>query len=316
MISGSADRVNTDWLGGRARTERELAATVVTPDARATPRTAGLPRVLVVGPPRSGTTLISQILSRAPEILSVSEPLLAHAIMPDWKLRRFLRRLQAQIGVADLRAPYRADRAAFLDHLAEVARRSGREHLVLKETFRSGSLPAAWCSDDYVEAWHARGDPAIAVLRAPHATAASTVRFCRPVTGWRGRLLRLGWPALPHFRSPDEVAAWAAENWRRFAEWVDRAGLDWIRYEDLVAAPAETACRLCEFVGAAFHEGLLRPRGGAAGVLGIGDPAVMRGAPRAVHGAAMRRGDLLTPQQRAEVGRRCDAIARRFGYGD
>lgn len=297
---------------------------------------------LIVGPPRSGTTMLASLLAADATQLSLSEPLLAHAILPAWRQQHFLRRIAREGRLPKARTPTRPSESEFLRWIAERAATAGCASLVIKETFR-GAMPwPGWNNAEQIERL-ATGEIAramalrpiansagagmmtfdaewqrLAIIRHPYAVAASTIKLCRLLLsfgGLLGRLVRLRWPVLPALRDADEVVLAAARNWAAFANWQSQTGWPVVCYEDLVASPQEKLGWACERLGLQFHPRMLDPRTGAGRrVVGIGDGEVLRGKPRAVDQATVSRGSQLTSEQRGMVREWCGAAAAKWGY--
>lgn len=306
---------------------------------------------LIVGPPRSGTTMLASLLAADPTQLSLSEPLLAHAILPAWRQKHFLRRIAREGRLPVTATPTRPSESELLRWILKRAAEAGCASLVIKETYR-GAMPwPGWNNAEQMRRL-ATGEiaravslvsnemdrdaklfgpvwPRLAIIRHPYAVAASTIKLCRALLAFRGllgRLVRLRWPVIPAIRDADEVVLAAAGNWSAYADWLGGARVDgggwqcaagWpaMRYEDLVASPEEKLSWVCERLGLRFHSGMLAPRkGDGRRVVGIGDNEVLRGRPRAVDQAAVSRGDQLTARQRAMVRESCMGGSERWGY--
>lgn len=270
----------------------------------------------IIGPPRSGTTLLASMIAAGTGVLSLSEPWLAHAILPRWRRQRFFRRMQAAGGLPRIRAPFNAERGAFHRFLYAMARRGGFSQLLVKETFRDGFELPSWNNADLLDALAASGAPCLALVRDPYAVAASSIRLAAPLLrlrGWLGAGYRLLVPFVPAFWTADQVVRTAAINWARFAGWQARRGLPLVRYEELVHEPAEILPRVCARLAIPFEPRMLDPRCAGRSFGGLGDPDAMR-RKRRVHGRALRRGDDLTPAQREIVRAACADCAQPLGY--
>src|SRR5262245_54829819 len=92
----------------------------------------------IIGPPRSGTTLLGFLLPGAPGVMAISEPHLARAILPPWRFQHFLRRYRCAAALKNVRVPLRSDDATLLRNLESLAEINGFRALVVKETFRTG----------------------------------------------------------------------------------------------------------------------------------------------------------------------------------
>lgn len=93
--------------------------------------------IFIVGPPRSGTTLLSYLVAGGDRVLSLSEPFLAHAIYSRWRLRWFFVRVRRSGGLHPVRVPRNCDYDGFLTFLIELAQKNDLEFLVIKETYRA-----------------------------------------------------------------------------------------------------------------------------------------------------------------------------------
>ncbi|MEP0848635.1 MAG: sulfotransferase [Phycisphaerae bacterium] len=277
--------------------------------SRAAPRVA-----LLVGTPRSGTTLISSMLGGARGVLSLSEPYLTHAVMPDWKLHRFFWRFQRDAGLLRRPPPFCGDARAFGRFMALTAAENGFGCLAIKETFRSAPVHAAWDNIGLLGELASQASACAALIREPFDTAASTIKFCRPILGLLGRVARIRWPNTPLFRNADAVAEWSARNWATYVDWVQERGLPLMRYEDFVAEPAARLPELCAWLGIDFDPVMLTPQPRGRTFWGIGDPEVVRRPRKTVDRRAVGRGARLSARQRAAVRELCADRARQLGY--
>lgn len=269
--------------------------------------------VLIVGPPRSGTTLSARLLGGRPQTLCLSEPHLCWAIMAPWQLNRFFHDFQKSAGLRRRHPPTQADAERFARFLRCMARDNDFDCLIIKETYRRQGLTPAWHNERLLDRLVARRLPVIALLRHPHDVAASTVKLCRWVTGWRGRLLRLRHPAFCTFRDATAVVRWAADNWTCYVSWARRHGLTIIRYEDIVADPRRCIRAICQTCHLDFAESMLDTHRPRTALGGIGDmPTLLK--PRPVDQASIGRGDQMSPHHRQIVRDTCEAIARDFDY--
>lgn len=287
--------------------------------ASATARSGGqmagdLPCHIVVGPPRSGTTLVGYLLAGAGDALVVSEPFLGFDALPMWKLHRFYARMQRTGALARLSPPYRRNRHEYGRFLKRLARASGRRRLIIKETFRSHldglNWPGARTMEEATGLWLRSAY----LIRNPFDTVASTIRLARHITGWRGRLARLRWPQLPWFADARAVMRWAVHNWCAYGEWVANQSREPIRYEDIVTASRSAVRRLCDELRIDFTPAMTDPSRPRESFGGLGDPAVLRSPPQRVHQSALGRGRELSLAQRAYIWARCGELAMRWGY--
>lgn len=257
--------------------------------------------------------MLGFLLGGGRSVLSLSEPHLAKAVMPGWKFRRFVHRLQRENRLRPVPFPVACDDGRLLRGLQRLAGVNRLETLVIKETYRCHVQSAEWNNVDLLDGL-VRRYTALLVMRHPFDVAASTVRLCAWATGWRGRLLRLRWPAMPWFSDSTAVVRWAARNWCAYAEWMTTVGRPIQRYEDLVRDVARQMGRICGQLGVPFDPGMIDYRKPRTAFGGIGDPGVMHRPPRPVDASAIGRGASLTPAQRDIVRIACGEAASRFGY--
>jgi hypothetical protein len=269
--------------------------------------------VLIVGPPRSGTTLAARLLGGRPQTLCLSEPHLCWAIMAPWQLNRFFHNFQKSAGLRRRHPAVSADAERFARFLRQMARENAFDCLIIKETYRRHGLTPAWHNEPLLERLIARRVPIIALLRHPHDVVASTIKLCRWATGWRGRLLRLRHPAFCTFPDTTAVVRWAADNWTCYVAWARRHGLTITRYEDIVADPHRCMQTICNACHLEFSESMLDTHRPRAALGGIGDmPTLLK--PRPVDQACVGRGHQMSPEHRQMVCDTCAAIARDFDY--
>jgi hypothetical protein len=284
---------------------------VYAPDHGASPTTH-----YVIGPPRSGTTILCYLLAGAQHTLSLSEPDLAREALPTWRLHRFYRRILAAGGCRPVRPPFSKDRGEYRRYLGTIAQRNGLTRLIIKETYRGTPISRRWSNESFLASVVGSQAGCAFVIRDPYDTCASFVRLARWVTGWTGRLIRLRWPDLPWFADADAAVRWSADNWRCYVEWLARQGEAAIRYEDIVASVEARLPELCHACRLPFDHEMLdfdRPRHAFGG---LGDPGVMLKRPRAINATAVGRGRELTGAQLAMVRERCGSAAASLGYGD
>lgn len=275
------------------------------------PRTART--VLVLGPPRSGTTLLGWLLARDGHSLSLSEAFLARSVMPHWKLHRLLMRLARRARLARLRPPADSSEPGYMGYLRRLARDSGYPLLVLKETYREAGMPPAWSNEAQLDRLLDHVDATLTLIRHPADVAASSIRLFRPMTGLAGRFSHWRWPTLPWFANRDAVVDWAARNWLAYVEWLDRRRLEPLPYERFVAAPAAEWPAVARLLGLPPESAVLDDTSPRRAFGGVGDPGVLR-RPRPIDRLAVGRGSGLTAAQRARVREICGPAAARFDY--
>lgn len=257
--------------------------------------------------------MLGYLLAGGEGVLSLSEPFLAHAALPDWRLQRFFRHMQQVGGLRRRRPPYHGDALRFEGFLRRVARENGFSRLVIKETFRARGLTPRWTNARAVERLLGRAAGVVALIRDPFDVAASTIKLCRPVIGWGRFAWSAVWPGIPTFRNADDVVRWAAENWAAYVRWTEAQGLTLTRYEALVADPAAGVRAACAALGLPYSAGMLDERKQRPDFGGLGDPGVLS-KPRPVDRTAVGRGTALTEAQRGFVRSRCAREAARIGY--
>lgn len=269
---------------------------------------------LLIGPPRSGTTLLAYLLSGGTGALAFSEPLLARAVLPDWKLQRLFRLFQSRTGLNRRRPPHNPTPDNLLRYLRRLARANRRDYPLIKETFRAAPLPGAWRNIPNLDHVRERCRAAVSIVRHPFDATASFVKLASLLLGWRGRLLRVRWPILPAFRDRAELVSLAARNWAAFAEWTRAGGIARVRYEDLVARPETVVPLVCGELRIPFSSAMLRQDGRTRPFGGIGDFSVIRKGAGPLSSAPIGRGRQLSDTERALIRRICGPHAESFGY--
>lgn len=176
---------------------------------------------------------------------------------------------------------------------------NGLEHLILKETFRGVGGPASWRNETTLT--NLADAPTIGVIRDPFDLAASTIKLCRWVTGWRGRLLRVRWPDIPWFKDSDNVAEWAARNWLAFLDWAEQTAIPVFQYEKLTREPAAVLAEICNALRLPCTPSLATSTAKTGVFGGLGDPGVINKPARAIDARSVGHGAALTPVQRERV---------------
>lgn len=271
--------------------------------------------VFIIGPPRTGTTLVSFLLGGGEGTLSLSEPFHAHAIMPHWAQHRFFCRLQKSAGLNHVRPPRRFHRQRFQVFLRDLAAHNGLPFLIIKETFHHRRLKPPWCNFELLDGFASEQDPIIGVVRHPYDTAASTVRLLRRlVFGPSGWLVRRLFRNVPRFVDNTDIVRWSAENYLHFAGWVRQRHLFVVRYEDLVSEPGPQLRRICDYSGVPFDERMLDHRHPRTAFGGIGSPEVLYRPPQPVNRKSVGRGKQLTDEHRDILRKVCAPCAAELGY--
>jgi hypothetical protein len=270
--------------------------------------------LLILGPPRSGTTLMGHLLGGADGVLCLSEPFLSYAVMTHWQLNRFYYYFEKSAGLRRLRPPREGRVERYASFLRKLAGMNALRYLAIKETFRDEMRDPRWRNVALLDRLVDSGNPIVALIRHPYDVAVSTIRLCHWVIGMRGRLLSIRLPALPVFRNRTEVVASAARNWTNYSLWARRHGLDLLRYEDFVGEPEphlREICRRCELP---FDPQMLDHRRPRAAFGGLGDPGLLRKGARPVTTKSVGQADKLTTEQREIVKSACAEHAPEFGY--
>jgi hypothetical protein len=272
--------------------------------------------VFLIGPPRTGTTLLARLLAAARGVLSLSEPFHLHTLLNPWVLRGFFRHFERKHGLQPGALPLHCPEKGFFRYLKSLAGANGMRYLVVKEVFKQPELPTPFPNYEQLNRLLDTGAPAVGIIRHPCDAAASTLGLLRwLLSKHRGCFIRWFWPTTPRFRDDDEIIRWAAINWTCFAEWTRRRGLFTIRYEDLVADPVNVLPSICQRVGIPFHADMLDHHNHKPVAFGgIGDPKVLMQKDRPVYDHAVGRGHNLTPRQFEIVHAHCGSHASEFGY--
>jgi hypothetical protein len=263
--------------GGRQRSALDSEVKAVTRDAPSKPARAPLlerPPFFIVGAGRSGTTLLRSILAAHPAIAvppethfcKLSEAFAGvgiDAAPPDfdayWAQYVASNRF-ASLGVEAERCRAlcevqgeRSFAAAMTALLAAYLERTGKTRA--GEKTPGHVYYADWLLGVFPEA------RIIAMQRDPRAIIASHFK-----TPWRAAMPDLT-PSFVRRRTRMHAAARDARQWAKlYGEVLPRLARDprvmCLRYEDLVADPAEAVKRVCTFVGESFAPAMLDERGG------------------------------------------------------
>lgn len=271
--------------------------------------------VFVVGPPRTGTTLLCKLLGNSENVLSLTEPFHLRDLLPNWVLRCFYRRLQREFRLQKVTLPRSNNSRPYWKFMQSLAHTNRFKHLVVKEVFREVDLDIRWANMKLLDSFAAHHLPIVATIRHPWDAAASTINLLDWLFfGWRGRMVRTLWPTVPRFKTHDAIVEWAARNWVCFTEWALRRELFLVRYEDFVRQPEAMMRRICEYCGIPFREQMVNPRHWPRAFGGIGAPEVLLSAGRPVHVTSVGRGKHLTARQKEIISDICWPLARQIGY--
>lgn len=272
--------------------------------------------IFLIGPPRTGTTLLARLLAAGRDVLSLSEPFHLHTLLHPWALRGFFRIFERKHALRPAALPWHCTENGFLRYLQQLAGANNMRGLVIKEVFKQPELPTPFPNYEQLNRFLDAGAPSIGIIRHPCDAAASTLGLLRWLLSMhRGCFIRWFWPTTPRFRDDDEIVRWAAINWSCFAEWTRQRRLFTIRYEDLVADPADMLTGVCRHVGLPFHPDMLdHSKHKPAAFGGIGDPKVLMQKDRPVYNHAVGRGQMLTERQFDLIRTHCARHAADFGY--
>lgn len=271
----------------------------------------GVKTVFIVGPPRSGTTLLSYLLAGGKGALSLSEPFLAHTIYPHWRLRWFFARIRKAGGLRKVPVPRNSDHDRFMQFLSELAKTNGLPYLVIKETYRLGR---EWANTELMDRVTSGPYATVPITRHPYDAAVSTLRFCRWWRGIPGRLARCWVHGLPLFADDTHLMQYFAENWRAFVDWAQRSRLNIVRYEDLVSKPQESLPALCYDCGLPYQEQMLDHSYRRTAFGGLGAPEVMNRPPKPVNTRSVGRAKQLPAQHRDLIKAVCGEAAAALDY--
>lgn len=267
--------------------------------------------MFLVGPPRSGTTLLSFLLAGGQGVLSLSEPFRLHEVFPRVGLWWTYRGMARKHGFRAIAPRSRLSDSALLTHFQDTANRNDMRTLVIKETFRS---EREWANLRLLDSFVESGYPVVAIMRHPFDCAVSTLKMFRLWRGVVGHLVRPIVPDVPLFRGDPDIAAYAAKTWCDFADWCAARPVHLIRYEDLVRSPEERVRELCRRCCICFDAKMLdskHPRGPFGG---IGDPGVMTRRPRPVSTKSVGKKRQLPSALVEIVTDVCREKARKSGY--
>lgn len=267
--------------------------------------------MFVIGPPRSGTTLLGFMLGGGPDVLSLSEPYLGRSIFGPRRLSRHLKGVFRKNGLLFEAPPRTTEAHTFLEYLERLTRINNIPALVIKETYREGK---DWDNVELLD-WAARSTkPVLGITRHPYDAAVSTLRFCKWWRGLVGHLIRLYIPRLPLFSTDEILMEYFASNWSGFSRWAKRSNVDIVRYEHLIRDPRKTMIECCDRVGLPFHPDMADSSIPRRAFGGIGAPEVLNRKPRPVHAKSVGRKKELPPHLLEIVRAGCQAAATELGY--
>ncbi|MBI4580333.1 MAG: sulfotransferase [Planctomycetes bacterium] len=263
--------------------------------------------IFIVGPPRTGTTLLGRLLAGGDHVLSLSEPFHLNDLLPHWLLRRFYHDLQRKSRLQRMPLPPMQSSEEYFQFLQQMARANDMRFLVMKEVFHELEINPPFANFGLLDGMAARGVPILAIVRHPWDAAASTVRLLRRLFfGIVGNAVRFCWPTIPRWTCSDEIVRWSAKNWSHFVDWTRDRRLFVVRYEDLVRSPADSLSRICEYTGVPFDPRMLEHHRHRAKVFGgIGAPEVLFRRAKPVNARSVGKGRSLTREQRELIREIC-----------
>jgi len=267
----------------------------------------------IIGPPRSGTTLLAQILARGDAVLSLSEPFLAARALRPRVSRMLFQALRSYFhwGVRVPATPCPAQLFRFMRDCAL----DKNQRLIIKEVYNGLEHTNRLSTLETTHAIIASGASIVAIVRDPYDTVASTLRLVkRFLFGWRRRLIGLACCSVPRFRDDEDVARHAAENWSRFATWVRQDQPPLVRYEDLIRDTTDEVRRICGVVELTFNEKMVARGYRPAAFGGLGDLNVVLWPSKSVHGRSIGCGRALSPTVREIIRQVCGESAAKLGY--
>lgn len=271
--------------------------------------------IFIIGPPRTGTTLLAKLLGGGDKVLSLSEPFHLDDLLPHWALNYWFKSLLKKSGMVRLPLPRIRNYDEYFVYLRNLAAANQMRYLVMKECFHELELNKPWANFELLDGFAAAGHPIIAITRHPCDTIASTTKLLRKLFfGYTGVLIRLMWPSVPRFKDDDHIVRWAARNWAHFMDWAKDRNLYVVRYEDLVKDPGTALRGICDHVGMPFHERMLDHTHVPQGFGGIGAPEVLFKAPKPVDTSSVGRGKSLAAEHQRAIRSLCGTQAAQTGY--
>ncbi|MEZ4384389.1 MAG: sulfotransferase [Nannocystaceae bacterium] len=279
------------------------------------------PGIIVLGAPRSGTTLLRRLLDAHPNIACPPETYLFRAAARFLDEERFAEGLRIGVllglgfaGVDEATTLARLRRFVF-GFLEEHAARQGKPRWAEKTAFNAFYVPAIrrLCAPP-----PAGGDPAddvrfVCIQRHGLDVAVSLEELVKKTGGYVDELHRY----IKETPAPYEAFARA---WRDCAGAIaDLVDADpraiGVRYEELVVDPEATLRRILDHVGEPWDGGLLARVFGdapAAGSVGFGDWKTY--ARPAIDGSSVERWRALSRATRRRLAELCNPTLERLGY--
>lgn len=212
--------------------ERAFAAPASAPSGR-----DDVSPVFVVGMPRSGTSLVTQVLAAHPDLRSVGETETIPLLARDLALKLEASDDYPRCAPADGDAVWRslAD-----DYLAALPPADGDERATIDK------LPGNFLHLGFIE----RMFPNARIVHVTRDVADSALSM------WMTPFVR---DHLPYSYDLEDIATFARHHDRIMAHWADACGLEIIpvSYEDLVTDPTQTTSALLEALGLPFDASCL-----------------------------------------------------------
>jgi hypothetical protein len=265
--------------------------------------------IIVLGMPRSGTTLLRRLLDAHPGICCPGETFLLRASARFIQGERIASGIEygalgglRALGIAE-ESILSALRRLCFDLLGELAQRDGKPRWACKTAVDSFYVKEI----ERIYGDHARF---IVVVRHGLDVVCSLQEFTQELQAYISELHAY----VSRFAKPLEAFAhaWAdvTADLLGFAERRPNAVL--VRYEDLVGQPEETLRRLLDFVGEPWHDAVIETAFRKKDVKGLGD---WKGYDASgIHAASVGRGlDLPTPTV-AELAPIIGPVLERCGY--
>jgi hypothetical protein len=271
-------------------------------------RSQNVQTTVLVGLPRSGTTLLAYLLAGGKSVLSLSEPFLSKSV----RRHRLLNGIYfPKIRNFRISPPAGCDEMGFLAYLKNFSFDVGYTFLIIKETYRLRPyLENTALLDRLVDG----GESVVAITRHPYDTAVSTMRLFRQLRGVGGKLMRIIVSNMPATTDDREVVQWFAENWLSFAHWCKEKQLLTLRYEDLVRDPSHCLQELCEHHGIPFTGEMLNYNHPHAFYGVSGDSGVIKKDHDSLYVRPVGRQDKLKLEFRDMIRKKCSETAEELHY--
>lgn len=207
--------------------------------------------VLIVGPPRTGTTLLGYLLAGGKDVLYLSEPfiMIIHNRNVIKKIDRLILKKRFKVD-----PPKIDDIHNWVQYFKKIAASNKCHHLLIKETFR---LHPVLSSSQAIEKLISEFDSSIAIIRHPYNTVFSTIKHLRPWCGIIGTFLRIINPEIYKFKDETEIVKWSCKNWLSFYKKFTTQNSKLVKYEDLVNNTESELQRVSQICGIRFDKNML-----------------------------------------------------------